>query len=112
VVNIIRKAREEGQITLSDQAPRIDPSLFQDDCEKALYQTLHQVRDRALKDVEAGTYDDALVAVSTLKPAIDAFFDGVMVLTEDERIKQNRLILLSEISDLFATFADFSKIST
>jgi len=112
VVNIIRKAREEGQITLLDQAPRIDPSLFQDDCEEALYQTLHQVRDRALKDVEAGTYDAALVAVSTLKPAIDAFFDGVMVLTEDERIKQNRLILLSEISDLFAAFADFSKIST
>ncbi len=112
VVNIIRKAREEGQIIPSDQPPRIDPSLFQDDCEKALYQTLQQVKDRALKDVEAGTYDDALVAVSTLKPPIDAFFDGVMVLTEDERIKQNRLILLSEISDLFATFADFSKIST
>jgi len=50
--------------------------------------------------------------VSRLKEPIDGFFDGVMVLTDDKRIKENRLALLSEIADLFALFADFSKIST
>jgi len=47
-----------------------------------------------------------------LKGPVDGFFDGVMVLSDDLRLKQNRLNLLGEIADLFAVFADFSKIST
>ncbi|MBW1859932.1 MAG: hypothetical protein JRI70_07635, partial [Deltaproteobacteria bacterium] len=50
--------------------------------------------------------------VAGLKGPVDSFFDGVMVLTEDERLKQNRLALLEEIADLFNIFADFSRIST
>jgi glycyl-tRNA synthetase beta chain len=53
-----------------------------------------------------------MIKVATLKEPIDRFFDGVMVLTDDQKIKQNRLALLYKISNLFALFADFSKIST
>jgi glycyl-tRNA synthetase beta chain len=57
-------------------------------------------------------YDRALPTVATLRKPVDSFFDGVMVLTDNEQVKQNRLALLREIADLFHVFADFSRIST
>jgi len=48
----------------------------------------------------------------TLKGAVDAFFDGVLVMDKDESIKNNRLALLWGVSDIFSGFADFSKITT
>ncbi len=61
---------------------------------------------------DLGSFDRGLSAIASLKNPVDGFFDGVMVLTEDKRLKQNRLALLGEIAELFAIFADFSKIST
>jgi len=112
VVNIIKKARQDGEIPPSGRTVEVDSGLFQEECETVLYRSLNQVRDQVLRDIEARTYDKALTTVATLKAPVDAFFDGVMVLTDDQQIKQNRLALLSEISDLFALFADFSRIST
>jgi glycyl-tRNA synthetase beta chain len=45
-----------------------------------------------------------------LKPAIDAFFEGVMVNVDDAALRSNRLSLLKEVSDCFTSFADFSRI--
>jgi glycyl-tRNA synthetase beta chain len=58
----------------------------------------------------AGAYDRALDALVRLKPAIDAFFDGVMVNVEDAALRSNRLSLLKDVNDCFASFADFSRI--
>ena len=44
--------------------------------------------------------------------AVDGFFDDVMVMTDDQNLRRNRLALLGKISELFGTIADFSKIST
>jgi glycyl-tRNA synthetase beta chain len=57
-----------------------------------------------------GCYDRALDALVRLKPAIDAFFDGVMVNVEDAALRSNRLSLLKDVSDCFTSFADFSRI--
>ena len=114
VVNIIRQAGQRGDIAsgAAGTQTRTDPGLFQNPCEHDLYNAFQKVKEEISEDLKKGAFDRALLTVATLKGPVDAFFDGVMVLVEDERLKQNRLALLSEIAEVFAIFADFSKIST
>jgi glycyl-tRNA synthetase beta chain len=114
VVNIIKQATERGDLhPLSHgQGVKADPSVFEQDEEKELYQAFNDVKQDISGDLEKGAFDQALLKVAGLKGSVDGFFDGVMVLTEDESLKQNRLALLGEIADLFNIFADFSRIST
>jgi len=114
VVNIIRQAEQRGDIAPEPvRYPiRVDTKLFQQSEERALKAAFEKVKKGISEDLNRGAFDKALSTVATLKEPVDAFFDGVMVLTEDERLKQNRLALLREIADLFSIFADFSRIST
>ncbi len=56
-------------------------------------------------------YLDALRLISTIRETVDGFFDNVLVMAEDVKVRQNRLALLGEIDSLFTSFADFSKIA-
>jgi glycyl-tRNA synthetase beta chain len=89
---------------------QIDAALFQDPSETALQSAL-QDADRTIREALGrqayGTTLDALVG---LKPAIDAFFIGVMVNAEDPALRANRLSLLHAVDRLFLSFADFSEI--
>jgi glycyl-tRNA synthetase beta chain len=60
--------------------------------------------------VRAGRYTDAMEVLVSLKPAIDAFFEAVMVNADDPAIRTNRLSLLKDVDELFMSFADFSQI--
>jgi glycyl-tRNA synthetase beta chain len=112
VVNIIRKAKQLGDMPMDGQRAETDPGLFEEACEQRLYDVFQKVKQGITEDIERGAFDRALLTISTLKGPVDGFFDGVMVLSDNSRLKQNRLNLLGEIADLFAVFADFSKIST
>jgi glycyl-tRNA synthetase beta chain len=114
VVNIIRQATERGDLQpVSDrQEVKADSGQFQQAEEHELYQAFNTVKQDITEDLEKGAFDHALLKVAGLKGFVDGFFDGVMVLTDDVRLKQNRLALLREIADLFNIFADFSRIST
>jgi glycyl-tRNA synthetase beta chain len=114
VGNIIRQAEQLGEIApgQSEGLTRTDPGLFRQPCEQALYDALQKVKQDICEDVKKEAFDRALLTVASLKGPVDEFFDGVMVLTEDRALKQNRLALLGEIAELFSVFADFSKIST
>jgi glycyl-tRNA synthetase beta chain len=57
-------------------------------------------------------YADALVQLSTMRADIDLFFDKVMVMVEDERVRANRLALLNTLLCEFSSVADFSEIVT
>ena len=57
-------------------------------------------------------YDEALLQISKLRPAVDRFFDKVMVMVEDEKLRANRLALLATLLKEFSTIADFSEIVT
>jgi glycyl-tRNA synthetase beta chain len=61
--------------------------------------------------IARGEYAAALDGLVQLKPAIDGFFNGVMVNAEDQALRANRLSLLEEVDRLFAAFADFSHIA-
>ncbi|MBF0119466.1 MAG: glycine--tRNA ligase subunit beta [Desulfobacterales bacterium] len=107
VVNIIVKKADPKELE-----KKVDENLFKHESESSLYNAYKDVKNKVLHDIKEGHFDKALLAVASLKPHVDAFFDGVMVLIEDDVLRCNRLALLKNISDLFGDFADFSKIST
>jgi glycyl-tRNA synthetase beta chain len=53
-----------------------------------------------------------LQGIAALRPSVDRFFDEVMVMTDDEQVRKNRLTLLSGLLSEFSTIADFSEIVT
>ncbi|MBU0993072.1 MAG: glycine--tRNA ligase subunit beta [Proteobacteria bacterium] len=105
VVNIIRKA-------VIPETVRVNKDIFQDACENNLYQSLVTTRTTVDTLIENRNYDQALIEIASLRDPVDAFFDGVMVMADDEALRNNRLALLNEISVLFGRIADFSMIST
>ncbi len=89
----------------------IDPALFQDDAEACLYQAIHVAKSSADALVASGAWLDALTEIATLRGPVDYFFDKVMVMAEDPRIRTNRLALLTVIARMFGKIADFSRIA-
>jgi glycyl-tRNA synthetase beta chain len=89
----------------------IDPALFEDTSEQALYEAFSSVKSSVETRVAAGSWLDALTEIATLRGPVDTFFDKVMVMAEDERVRTNRLALLTAIARMFGRIADFSKIA-
>ncbi|MEC6125167.1 MAG: glycine--tRNA ligase subunit beta [Acinetobacter sp.] len=100
VANILAK---EGQI-VGD----VDASLLVEDAEKALFAALQSVTPVVQPLLEAHNYTDALSQLASLREPIDAFFDNVMVMAEDPKLKANRLRLLAQLRGLFNAIADVS----
>ncbi len=102
VANIQEKAPAGGAGL--EAARLIEPA------ELALLAELERVEREAAALRSRREYPAILRAVATLKPAIDAFFDGVMVMAEDPALRANRLALMRRVAALFADIADFRKI--
>ncbi len=103
VVNIIKKADHF-------ETKEVDEDLFQDECERVLFSAYNEVKKNVTNSLEKGFFDQAMLYIASLRDSVDAFFDGVLVMAKDVRIRNNRLALLKHIADLFGLFADFSKI--
>lgn len=88
----------------------LDAALLSEPAERALVAELERVEGEAAALRSRRDYPAILRAVATLKPAIDAFFDGVMVMAEDPPVRANRLALMRRVAALFAHLADFRKI--
>ena len=89
---------------------QITASLLQAAEEKSLYQAYTSTASAVESLVKGQDYTGAIDALTELSQPIDAFFDGVMVMDKDEKIKDNRLGLLKSIDVLVNRVADFSKI--
>ena len=90
-----------------DRIP-VNVDRFQHPSERNLHTAMPD--GRSIGHMQGGRYDQAMDVLVGLKPAIDAFFAGVMVNADDPAIRSNRLSLLKEVDDLFMSFADFSQI--
>ena len=106
--NIIEKAgtAEIGKVE------QFDPAMLTEDAEKALYAAAQEVARKAAEHKENRRYRQALENISSLRPAVDRFFDKVMVMAEDPAVRKNRLTLLAGLLKEFSTIADFSEIVT
>jgi glycyl-tRNA synthetase beta chain len=93
-------------------ASGVDTSLFREPCEAGLLQAYQSVKDDIEHLIEKKNYTAALNLMAGLKGPVDAFFEGVEILTKDsEAVKNNRVALLQELNRLFLKVADFSKFS-
>ena len=101
--NILKKIK--GKLPNS-----INENLLQEKAEKDLYQTLTKLENKVQKLIDQTKYQDALAELSTLRKSVDQFFDDVMVMTDDEKLKNNRIALLNKLHGLFLQIADISKL--
>jgi glycyl-tRNA synthetase beta chain len=88
-----------------------DRSLLTEEPEKALLTAFEFVRANAEQFYAAQKYTDALRQLAALKTPVDSFFDGVMVMTDDERLRNNRVALLAELQQTMNRIADISKLA-
>jgi glycyl-tRNA synthetase beta chain len=101
VVNIIKGGVEA----------QVQPALFESACEGELHRQIEAARGAVATQTGRGDYAAALKTIAALRPAVDAFFDGVMVMADKPDVRSNRLALLTAVGRLFERIADFSKIS-
>ena len=103
VANILKKSA-------SDNTVMVNESLLSEDAEKKLYATLSALSKIVEPMFDAGNYEAALSQLSSLRDPVDAFFDSVMVMADDEAIKNNRIALLNTMNQLFLRAADLSRL--
>ncbi|MGB1952072.1 MAG: glycine--tRNA ligase subunit beta [Marinobacter sp.] len=106
VSNILTK---QGGDTVGET---VDKNLLQDQAEQALAEHISQQADKVLPLFEQGDYAAALTSLASLREPVDNFFDDVMVMAEDEAIRNNRLAMLNQLRNLFLRVADISLLPT
>jgi len=105
--NILKQAQEKNFKTAAD----FDYSIATEE-EKILRTKAEFLAPRFDAARESRDYADALIQLSTLRESVDNFFDKVMVMVDDDRVRANRLALLQNLLRSFSTIADFSEIVT
>jgi glycyl-tRNA synthetase beta chain len=103
VGNILKKSA-------ADDTATVDESLLSEDAEKNLYDTLNTLSQAVQPMFDSGDYEAALSRLSSLRDPVDAFFDSVMVMADDEAVKNNRIALLNSMNQLFLRAADLSRL--
>jgi glycyl-tRNA synthetase beta chain len=106
IQNILRQAREKGE---SYDTAAVANALVEPE-ERALHAQLSSVAPEVESLASARRYAEALERIATLRPAVDAFFDKVMVMAPDAALRRNRLSLIAEVAGRFSSIADFSEI--
>jgi glycyl-tRNA synthetase beta chain len=106
--NILRQAAEKK----TKVAEPFNPAALRDDEEKKLAEAIPAIAAKVNHLRGCRQYEPALIEISRLRPAIDAFFDKVMVMVEDEELRAHRLGLLQTLVNEFSSIADFSEIVT
>ena len=110
VQNIMRKNQQELGADLTDA--KVQPALLKEPAERDLYQAMQDITPFAQGYLDRGDYGQNLMALATLKPFIDDFFDKVMVMCEDKNLRLNRAVLLQLLGKLMNQVADISKLAT
>ncbi len=104
IANILRKSEFQG-----DTVP--DPTLFAEPAEGDLYEALKAARKAVSGLLEVRDYGAVLARLAELREPVDRYFDDVMVMAEDDKIRDNRLALLSGLRAQFLDVADISRLS-
>jgi glycyl-tRNA synthetase beta chain len=110
------KATVESFNRVSNLAAKASPvteissALFENDAEHSLYRAFHQIKEQYIAELAQEKADAALQTLASMKDPITRFFDAVMVMAEDEQVRNNRLALLAAISVELKKYADFAKL--
>jgi glycyl-tRNA synthetase beta chain len=117
IKNILRQASQGKEITTgSSDGSQVTGACFDrsrlcEPAEQVLGNNVHETGKQVQELVQQDRYEEALLAIARLRPAVDAFFDKVMVMVDDAELRANRLALLTTIQLSFSTIADFSEMA-
>jgi glycyl-tRNA synthetase beta chain len=103
--NILRQAKW-------DDGRPVERAKLQAPVELALLDSLEEVEGRVHEKLLAGQFEESLRAMTALKARLDSFFEGVMVMVEDQELRRQRLALLGKLVRLFKNVADLSELQT
>jgi len=103
IANILRKSEDA-------LAPRVDSALLKHSAELGLAREIENLREEVETLLADRRYEAALRRLATLRPHVDAFFDGVLVMAEEPAVRANRLALLAALQRLFIECADLSRL--
>jgi glycyl-tRNA synthetase beta chain len=104
IANILRKAPG------GEAAAQVDVAQLRESAEVRLFDAMRSLRGAVDEAMARREYTGALGRLAQLRPAVDAFFDQVMVMDEDPVLRANRLGLLAQLRGLFAGVADLSRL--
>ena len=104
IVNILKKSAAEA-------APAVDRARLAEGAEHDLWLAFQHLAPAVDDHCASGDYASALRVLATAKPAVDRFFDDVMVMTDDPSIRANRLALLRGVAATMNRVADISKLA-
>ncbi len=105
--NILKKEEERDEVKFEGKPSK---SLLKEPEEQALYEALESRREAIELALKENRYADMMARLSELRKPVDAFFDKVKVNADEGDLRQNRLILLANLRELFNNIANFSKI--
>ena len=88
---------------LKEEVGNVDENLFTLDAEKDLYKAVHGIKF-------SGDYKKYLADLTQINPVVTKFFDDVLVMDKDEKVKNNRLALLNTLKNKYIILTDFSKL--
>jgi len=103
IANILRKAGEQPQ-------SEVNVEYLREAAEVRLFDAMQSLRDTVSTAVARREYANALGRLAQLRPPVDAFFDQVMVMDQDPKLRVNRLTMLAQLHGLFVGIADLSRL--
>jgi len=106
----IRNILEKSAAGIDKSQLVVKTDLLWEPAERDLYNAAQQIGGEATIKKRARKYREALEAISGLRPAVDLFFDKVLVMVEDQNVRRNRVALLAGLLKEFSTIADFSEL--
>jgi glycyl-tRNA synthetase beta chain len=92
-------------------ASAVDKGLFKEAAEENLYAAIQRAKPEVDAAFASGDFTGTLKAMAGLRDSVDAFFNDVMVMAEDEKLQNNRIALLSELHGMMNRVADISKLA-
>ena len=98
--NLSRKGRG-GQVRVE---------LFEDQAERELFEVTQRMTQELAGYLDQRKYSAYCEKLAAVRPFLDTYFTRIMVMVEDDQVRENRLALLSRVVQLFLAFADFSKL--
>ena len=106
----ILMAKRINNILKDVPACKVNPELFLEKEERDLHSTFAIISDNVKPMIEKGDFTRAQSIIFKVQPLLNAFFDKVLVMAEDKKVRQNRLGLLQAIRKLLLQVADYSQV--
>ncbi len=103
ITNILKKNEQS--------VGEVDAKLLIEPAELALYEATRQISSQVQSAFAGGDFNQALQILATIRPQVDAFFNDVMVMAEDQSLRNNRIALLAMLHDILNQVADISKLA-